>query len=416
MFGFGQSRKWQAPAPGERAKLLGLDLTASRVRGLAVAGGHTNAVPLDRTTDELPLFINLEPRVPDVGRSGYAAARRHPHLVCSNFLPQLGQTREWRGTRATLTPETALAAVFEKIRPAVLAEADAAAIALPSYLVAPQVKALREIAAKGKFPTVGTASAPLAVAAHRAKLILSPRKTPAGGANADGSNWVVPIRPLEAGPGDVVIVDVDEYALSAAAVSVQPAEVRLLSLAAWPKLSLKAWKDRLIDALSDRCVRLCRRDPRDSADAEQALFEQLDTALEKIRQAQPVTLTLRGEKWYQDLVQQPTDFDSHCAPLIRSAAENLRQIVANAGAAAPPRAVWLTDTAAKLPGLAAAIFQNSSERTEVAVLPPDAVTEAAAALQARWQADRLPRVHLDGLIGLEVAAKPKVEPRNQKSV
>lgn len=412
MFGFGQSRKPNAPPPGERAKLLGLDLTASRIRGLAVAGGHTNPVPLDRTTDELPLFINLEPRVPDVGRSGYAAARKHPHLVCSNFLPQLGQPREWRGTRATLTPESALAATFEKIRAAVLAEADAAAIALPSYLVAPQVKSLREIAAKAKFPAIGTASAPLAVAAHRAKLVLKPRK-PSSSPNPE---WVVPIRPQDAGPGEIVFVDADEFALSAAVVSVQPAEVRLLSLAAWPKLSMKAWKDRLIDTLSDRCVRLCRRDPRDSADAEQALFEQLDAALEKVRQAQPVTLVLRGEKWYQDLVQQPTDFDAHCMALIKASAENLRDVVANAGSAAPPRAVWLTDAAAKLPGLAAAIFQNASERTEVAVLPPDAVTEAAAALQARWQADRLPRVHLDGLIGLEIATKPKVESRSQKSV
>ncbi|MBX3399644.1 MAG: hypothetical protein KF873_12950 [Gemmataceae bacterium] len=412
MFGFGQGRKTLPPATGERTKLLGLDMTASRIRGLAVAGGHTNPVSLDRTTDELPLFINLEPRVPDVGRSGYAAARKHPHLVCSNFLPQLGQTREWRGTRATLTPESALAAAFEKIRPAVLAEADAAAIALPSYLVAPQVKALREIAAKAKFPAIGTASAPLAVAAHRAKLVLKPRKP----SSAPNPEWVVPIRPQDAGPGEIVFVDADEFALSAAVVSIQPAEARLLSLAAWPKLSMKVWKDRLIDSLSDRCVRLCRRDPRDSADAEQSLFEQLDAALEKVRQAQPVTLVLRGEKWYQDLVQQPTDFDSHCAPLIKSAAENLREIVANAGAAAPPRAVWLTDSAAKLPGLAAAIFQNASERTEVAVLPPDAVTEAAAALHARWQADRLPRVHLDGIIGLEIATKPKFEPRSQKSV
>jgi hypothetical protein len=416
MFGFGQTRKPIAQPPGERSKLLGLDVTASRVRGLAVAGGHTNPVPLDRTTDELPLFINLEPRTPEVGRSGYAIARKHPHLVCLNFLPQLGQTREWRGTRATLTPETALAATFAKLRDAVLAEADGAALALPSYLVAPQVKSLREIAAKTKFPLIGTASAPLAVAAHRAALVLKSKKPAAVDRTANDADWVVPIRTHAAGPGEVVIVDADEYALSAAVVSIQPSEVRLLSLGAWPRLSLKAWKDCLIDALSDRCVRLCRRDPRDTADAEQALFEQLDSALDKVRQAQPATLAVRGEKWYQDLVQQPTDFDAHCASLIKAAAENLREVVANAAAAVPPRAIWLTDTAAKLPGLAAAVFQNSAEQTEVAVLPPDAVTEAAAALHARWQADRLPRVHLDGLIGLEPAAKPKVEPRSQKSV
>ena len=414
MFGFGQSKK-AAPQSGERTKLLGLDVTASRIRAIAVAGGHMNPVALDSDFDELALFINLEPRIPVVGHSGYAIARKHPHLVCTNYLPQLGQAREWRGTRATLTPESALAATFEKLRGPISAEADGAVLALPSYLVAPQVKSLRELAAKAKLPVVGTASAALAVAAHRATLILKSKKQPPAAKNPDGSSWVVPIRPQGAGPGDVVIVDVDEYALSAAVVNVQAGDVRLSSLAAWPRLSLKAWKDRLIDSLSDRCVRLCRRDPRDSADAEQALFEQLDPALEKIRQAQAVTLIVRGEKWYQDLVQQPTDFDSHCAALIKTSADNLRDLLANASRATPPRAVWLTDAAAKLPGLAAAIFQNSAEPTEVAVLPPDAVTEAAAALHARWQAGSLPRVHLDGVIALEVA-KPKAESRTQKSV
>lgn len=414
MFGFGQSKR-PASQSGERTKLLGLDVTASRIRAIAVAGGHMNPVTLDSQFDELALFINLEPRTPAVGRSGYAIARKHPHLVCTNYLPQLGQAREWRGSRATLTPESALVATFDKLRGPITAEADGAVLVLPSYLVAPQVKTLRELAAKAKLPIVGTASAPLALASHRAVSILKPKKPSTSEKASDGSSWVVPIRPQGAGPGDVVIVDVDEYALSAAVVNVQANEVRLSSLAAWPKLSLKSWKDRLIDSLSDRCVRLCRRDPRDSADAEQALFEQLDPAMEKIRHAQAVTLTVRGEKWYQDLVQQPTDFDSHCTALIKSASDSLRDLLTNARRGSPPRAVWLTDTAAKLPGLAAAIFQNSSEQTEVAVLPPDAVTEAAAALHARWQAETLPRVHLDGVIALEIA-KLKAETRTQKSI
>lgn len=415
MFGFGQSKK-AAPQSGERTKLLGLDVTSSRIRAIAVAGGHTNPVPLDSEIDELALFINLEPRTPIIGRTGYSIARKHPHLVCTNFLPQLGQAREWRGSRVTLSPESALVATFEKLRGPIAAEADGAVLALPSYLVAPQVKALRELAAKAKLPVAGTASAALAVAAHRAGLLLKSKKPPVDGKNPDGSAWVVPIRKPATGPGDVVIVDADEFALSAAVVAVHANEVRLSSLAAWPRLSLKAWKDRLIDALSDRCVRLCRRDPRDSAEAEQVLFEQLDGALDRVRLAQAVTLTVRGEKWYQDLVQQPTDFDAHCTGLIQSAAENLRELLTNAAPAAPPRAVWLTDTAAKLPGLAAAIYQNSAEATEVAVLPPDAVAEAAAALHARWQAGQLPRVHLDGVIALEATAKPKAEPRVQKSV
>lgn len=411
MFGFGTSKR-QSVQGAERTKLIGVDMTASRARAIAIAGGHANPIPFESTNDELPLFINLEPRTPEIGRSGYAIARKHPHLVCSNYLPQIGQAREWRGTRVTMTPESALIATFAKLRGPIAAESDGFTVALPSYLVAPQVKAFRELAIKQKLPLIGTSAAPLALAAHRAASILKPRKATESN---DENSWVVPIRPQDPGPGDLVLIDVDEYALSMAVVNVQPSEVRTMSLLAWPKLSQKAWKDRLIDALSDRCVRLCRRDPRDSADAEQALFEQLDRALDTIRHARPVTLTIRGEKWYQDLIQQPTDFESHCAPLLRTAEENLKDALTNANRAGPPRAVWLTDSAAKLPGLAANIFRISSEQTEVAVLPPDAAAEAAASLHARWQVGNLPRVHLDGLIALE--AKPKaVEPRAQKSV
>lgn len=420
MFGFGSSKKAATPSAPGRAKLLGVDMTASRVRALAAAGGHANPVSLEESQDELPLFINLERRSPEVGRAGYAICRTLPHLVCSNYLPQLGQAREWRGTRISLTPETAVAATFETLRGPLTAEADGGVLTLPPYLAGAQVKALWALAMKAKLPLTGTAAAPLAVVAHRAKLILSAKKPPAAPKADEKSSWVVPIRPQAAGPGAVVVVDADEYALSAAIVNVQPGEARLLRLAAWPRLSLKAWKDRLIDAVSDRCVRLCRRDPRDSAAAEQALFEQLDPALDRVRHAQPVTLTVRTEKWYQDIVQQPTDFDGHCAALTKLATDELRDLQAAAALAAPPRAIWLTDTAAKLPGLAAAIYQTSTEQTEVSVLPPDAATEAAAALHARWLAGNLPRVHLDGVIAWEVppapAAKPKPDARGQKSV
>ena len=415
MFGFGGTKRAAATSQ-ERTKLLGVDLTASRVRAIAAAGGHTNAVTLDATQDELPLFINLERRTPEVGRPGYAICRTLPHLVCSNFLPQLGHTREWRGTRIALTPESAVLATFEKLHDPLTAEADGGVLVVPSYLAGSQMKLLWALAMKAKLPFTGSASAPLAMVAHRAKIVLAPRK-PTPRERTDGkSSWVVPIRPQAAGPGAVVIVDADEYALSAAVVNVQPGEARLLHLAAWPRLSLKVWKDRLIDAVSDRCVRLCRRDPRDSAAAEQALFEQLDPALDRVRQGQPAALTVRTEKWYQDIVQQPADFESHCSAFAKLATDELREQLASL--AVPPRAIWLTDTAAKLPGLAAAIYVNSAEQTEVSVLPPDAATEAAAALHARWLAGTLPRVHLDGVIAWDEppAAMPKPEARGQRSV
>jgi len=395
------TRKSSPDAPADRNKLLGLDLTASRARAVAVTGGHSRALEWEPGRHDLMMFLGLERRTPELGRSGYAICRKHPHLVCTNFLPCLGMAREWRGSRLTLSPETALTATFEAMRAPIVAEADGFAMVLPSYLTASQVKTVNELATKAKLPLRGTAIMPLAIAAHRAASVLSPKAESKDSAS-HRPDWVVPIRTAEAGPGAVVMIDVDEYALSATTVYVDRGEVRILSAGAWPRVSLKVWKDRLIDSLSDRCVRLCRRDPRDSADAEQSMYEQLDAALDAMRAAQPATLTVRAEKWYQDIVQQPAEFDGYCTPLVNLAWDNIREVIGKANLPLPPRAVWLTDSAAKLPGLAAMLYQNSAEQTEVAMLPIDAATEAAAALHARWLAATLPRTHLDRAIPIDL--------------
>jgi hypothetical protein len=235
---------------------------------------------------------------------------------------------------------------------------------------------------------------PLALVADRACFLLvgkpvAPEVTP---------EWVVPIRPNAGGPGTVAVVDADEYAVSATIVAVDRDRVRLLALGCWPRFAVKLWKDRLLDAVSDRCVRLCRRDPRDSAEAEQALFEQLDGALDRVRAGQRVNLTVRTDHWFQDVVQQPEEFEAHCANLARGAGESLRELIENAGLAVPPFAVWLTHDAGRLPGLARAVHQNTPEGTAVEVLSLNAVAEAAAALAPRWLAAELPRAHLDATI------------------
>jgi hypothetical protein len=231
----------------------------------------------------LTLYLALDRRTPDVGAAGYHICRKLPHLACSNFLPQLGQPRQWQSDRCSVTPESALQAAFDKLRGPVVAETDAAGLSLPAYLTANQVKAATELANRAKLPLRGTVAAPLAVAAHRAAWVLGgPADPPKDAADDEGRpDWVVPMHRPAPGPAAVVVVDADEFALTASVVAVEPSEVKSLAAAAWPRASLKAWKDRLLDALSDRCVRLCRRDPRDSADAEQALFEQLDDALDR---------------------------------------------------------------------------------------------------------------------------------------
>jgi hypothetical protein len=217
------------------------------------------------------------------------------------------------------------------------------------------------------------------------------------------------MRPAAAGPGGVVIVDTDEFALSAAVVGVDREAAKLVASAAWPKVGAKAWTDRLLDAVSDRCVRQCRRDPRDSADAEQALFEQLDGALEKARAGQRASLTVRTAHWFQDLALQPEEFDAHCAALARTAAEAVGELIAGAGLPVPPRAVWLTHAAGRLPGLGLAVHQNTPEGTAVEVLPPGAVAHAAAALVPRWLAGELPLTHLDTVIRLPPDATARAQ-------
>ena len=381
----------------DKARHAGIDLTASRARALSVGGGKARVLVLDETYGELPLFVALDRRAAEVGSAGYQLCRKMPHAACSNFLPAIGQPREWRNGRHVLTPDAALELALAKVRGPVAAESEAAVLALPAYLAPVQVTKVVAVANRVKLPLKGTAVGALALVADRAAAVLAGKPAAPEVAAPD---WVVPIRPAAAGPGAVAVVDADEYAVSAAIVAVDRDRVRLVALGCWPRLAVKLWKDRLLDAISDRCVRLCRRDPRDSAEAEQALFEQLDDALDRTRDGQRVNFTVRTDHWYQDVVQQPEEFEAHCSGLARTAGESVRELIDNAGLALPPCAVWLTHEAGRLPGLARAVHQNTPEGTAVEVLPPDAVALAAAALAPRWLAAELPRAHLDATIPL----------------
>ncbi|MBN9121532.1 MAG: hypothetical protein J0I06_20685 [Planctomycetes bacterium] len=392
----------------DRSRAVGVDLTASRVRAEAV-GVKSRPLVLDAPEEELALFVSGERRTAEVGRVALGICRKNPHLVCSNFLAALGQSREWRVGRHTFIAETALELAFDKIRGPIATETEAAALALPVYLGPAQVTRVGVTAGRSKLALKGTAVGALALVADRAAALLAGRPA------APGADWVVPMRPA-GGPGAVVVVDADEYALFAAVVSVEPECVRLGGSAVWPRLAVKAWKDRLLDAVSDRCVRLCRRDPRDSADAEQALFGQLDEALDRARAGQRIGLTVQTAHWFQDIAQQPEEFEAHCSALWRLAGDSVRDFTNGIGLAEPPRAVWLTDTAGRLPGLVRAVHANTPEGTAVEVLPPNAVAAAAAALVPRWLSGDLPRSHLDSVVplGLPLAggAGRKAPPRS----
>lgn len=395
------SRK--SPSVHDRTRIVGLDVNASRFRGVSVGGGKYRALAFDDPAEELALVLTGERRTAEIGRAGVALCRRLPHLVCSNFLPSLARPQEWRAGRHTFTAEAAFGLALDKIRGPILAESDAAAIVLPVYLAPDQIVRAVITATRAKLPLKGTAAAPLAVVAARAAALLNAKPAP----GAPAKSGIVPIRPNASGTGSVVVVDADEHALSASIVSYTRDGAKLLVSAAWPRMGVRVWKDRLLDAIADRCIKLCRRDPRDSAEAEQALYEQLDEALERSRAGLKVSLTVRTAHWFQDIEHPADEFDHYSAALAQSSAEALREFVAGSNLDVPPRTVWLTHDAGRLPGLAKAVHMNTPEGTLVEVLAPPAVALAAAALVPRWQSGELPRTHLDAAIPFERVAVPR---------
>src|SRR5262249_62177535 len=76
--------------------------------------GQARPVLLEGNEEELPLALSLEGRYPEVGRAGASLCRRSPHLACTNFLPHLGEHREWASPRQRLDAARALALVLEQ--------------------------------------------------------------------------------------------------------------------------------------------------------------------------------------------------------------------------------------------------------------------------------------------------------------
>jgi hypothetical protein len=370
MFGLLSKKSGQDQA----LRLVGIDLNATRLRAVVAGEGRTRAILLDDAGEELPLFLNLDGRIA-AGAEAVAAYRLTPHLICSNFLGLLGTPHEWRAGRRSLTPETATHLTFEKLLKPIVDETDSAGLSLPAYLSTAQVRTVLEIANAAKLPLRGSASAPLALASHRAGTLQ--------------------------GPATLLHVDVDEYALTGTVLEIGSADVRVVETAHWPQASLRNWKNRLLDGMADHCVRICRRDPRDSAEAEQGMYDQLDLLLEQTRTAQRATMQIRGEHWFQDLAHAPEQVEGYCTALVNTSAEGLQQLLQSSALKAPPTAVWFSHAAGRLPGLAAKIYKHSPEQTTVSILPQNAAAEAVAAILPRWLQGTLPRLHLDSVIPFE---------------
>ena len=359
---------------------VGLDVSASRVVAVGWEQGSAFALPLDTAgPTELAMMLRLDVKPVQAGAAAAGLVKKLPHAVCGNFLSSLGKPREWVGERSRFTPETALSAVYAALAKTLASEAGTLVLSLPAYLPRGQAQTAFDLAVNAGLPVAATVTAPLAVAARRAGWLLGePQARP-----ADRSVFSLTARRDATNPAGVVIVDVDDFALSASYVSVEPAAVQFHGAAVVSRAAERLWRDRLLEAVSDRCIRRCRRDPRDSAEAEQGLWDQLIRGLDAARSGQPLTLNIRSEHWYQDLMVSPEDLDDWCLPLAQLSADAVRDVVEQANAPWPPRAVWLSDEAARLPGLAAALHNLGPDPLDVQSLPPHAAAEGAVVLTNR---------------------------------
>src|SRR6185437_4793682 len=238
--------------------LIGLDLNATRARAIQGenhgSGPHIPmALALEGNERELPLALSLEERQPRVGRAGAGLHRKSPHLACLDFLPYLGDSRIWSAGRHRLDAAGALALVCEHLQRRV-GKAEGLTVALPAYFGPAQAALLANLAGKARWRLLGSVPSPVAVAlaAH------------------EHLPW----------SGLAVVIDLDGHALTWSVVAVRDDVVRVLHTHPVPSLARGVWLCRLLDCVAYRCVRLSRRDPRESAETEQTLFDQLASLLD----------------------------------------------------------------------------------------------------------------------------------------
>jgi hypothetical protein len=354
---------------------VGLDLNATRCRGVA---GPTvpRLLALDGDQPDLPLYLGLERRQLAVGEAARARCRRIPHLTCAGFLPHLGTPHLWRTPRHTLDAAQALAVVFKQAA-AALPASHAVILTYPGYLTKAQVGLLTRAAESARLTVAGTLAAPLAAAIQ------------------------------QPGDGQAVLLDVDDHALTCTRTFLAEDRVQVLERTCHPHLGLRAWRERLLDAVADRCIRRSRRDPRESSEAEQMLWQQLDGVLAACTLNRCAEVSIQAGPWYQDLVLRPEETLTFTRKLTAQALDAVRQLLGQEEA--PVSLLAATAAAGQLPGLVSALhamqedtpaepsqidesedfgenlLQTPSGSCTVTVLPEDALARAAWELAATGQ-------------------------------
>ena len=310
--------------------VVGLDLNATRARAVYGAGqGAPVGLNLEDDRRELPVAVSLADRSPVVGTAGAALRRKAPHLACLDFLSILGQKREWTAGRHRLDAAGAMSLVFERLYQT-FGRAEGVVLTLPTYLTdAQEVQAL-QLTGKARWPLLGATPTPTAAAL----------------AAYERLSW----------SGLALVVDVDGHALTWSAVSVEADHVQLIRTHVCPHLGLAAWLNRLLNGAASRCVRMSRRDPRGSADAEQSLYDQLSRLLASGGPTGGIVeLTVQTPQWYQNLMLPPDELADFCAPLVRQSLIEMQSFASALAAQGTTAALIATAAAGALPGLTAAL-------------------------------------------------------------
>jgi hypothetical protein len=395
--------------------MLALDWNATRVRGVAgAAGEYPVPVPLEAPNLDLPLVISMEKGTAVVGSGGLGLCRHAPHSVCHSFLPFLtsrdGQGPTWQIGRQTFDARQACLLVWRKLRTSI-DHTQGVVVTVPGYLQPAQAEILQHMGQHTGLPLLGSVPTTLAAAM----------------AGFTEQFW----------QKAVLVVDVDEYALTLGLVKSIADKAHLIESRSFPHLGLRFWKERMINALADLFIWQHRRDPRDAPLAEQSLFDQLDVLIDAAAQRRAIQLGVQSQQWFKHLLVHPEQTAGFCLPLVRQVAAEVDHLRQSWPAEALPRGILLTHPAGRLPGLVEALqelvrvapksdellaakqsFQDEEdfgddllhepeveELAGVLTLPPEAPARAAHGLAELFARGALPRGFLE-----TVAPLPQPQP------
>jgi FHA domain len=331
--------------------LVGLDCNTTRIR--AVSSPRDGAVTPHRlggTTFDLPLALSLRERTLTVGAAGSGLSRSLPHLACLDFLPFLGLNKTWHANEHHVDADRALGIVFEAMRRD-LRYLTGAGLALPAYLTDIQITRLRRLAELSRWKPMASLPVPLAAVLGGASGVEGPLAVPPD-------------------PSVVIVGDVDGHAFTWSGVEVRDGKARLLFTHSWPMLGRGIWLRRLLDGVALRCIRLSRRDPRESGAIEQHIYDQLDELLEVPLTDAPIEVSVEGGTWYHHLQFQPVEFAYFASPLLRQTLIEFDNVLTERGHGVPPL-VLLTPSAGYLPGLIAGLERRLGRWSEPAGIRED---------------------------------------------